>query len=253
MNPNNNSKLSTCFIYFSIMFSTAFCQPTKTEYLITTAKISAFLYSQYGMHTDVPNNILTQKPNDLDAKIRSNLRWKNNGDIAKELSDVLLYGFFVGSIPLSPLLTKNNYMNTLLTNLEVLSINGLVTNIIKHAVKRQRPYSHYGTFPDNDDSYRSFFSGHTSTAFAIGTSTAMTLTRNSNLNENLLWGSILCTATMTGYLRIAADKHYATDVITGAIVGTLIGGFINNRNVNRFDKTHGISYRDNGLYIYVRL
>jgi membrane-associated phospholipid phosphatase len=30
-------------------------------------------------------------------------------------------------------------------------------------------------------------------------------------------------AALTGYLRIAADKHYFTDVLVGAIVGSAIG------------------------------
>ena len=33
----------------------------------------------------------------------------------------------------------------------------------------------------------------------------------------------LSMAAFTGYLRIAADKHYLSDVLTGAIVGSAVG------------------------------
>ena len=251
---NKTSKILIWVLFIYIIPPSIFCQPTKKDYFITAAEISAFLYTQYGMHTNEPDNISTEKPNNFDNSIRDILRWKNNGEIAKNFSDLFLYGFFVGGIPLSPLLSKNNYTKILLTNLEVLSLNGLVTNIVKHNVKRQRPYSNYNTLPDNNDSFRSFFSGHTSTAFAIGTSTALTLSKNTNLNDKFIWGSILSIATATGYLRIAADKHYATDVIAGAIVGSTIGNFVNKRNMERFiNKNYSIAFRNNAIIIYTTL
>ena len=39
----------------------------------------------------------------------------------------------------------------------------------------------------------------------------------------LVWGTGLGLATFTGYLRIAADKHYFTDVVVGAAFGSLVG------------------------------
>jgi membrane-associated phospholipid phosphatase len=38
-----------------------------------------------------------------------------------------------------------------------------------------------------------------------------------------MWAAGLLLATTGGYLRIAADRHYATDVIGGAIVGSAVG------------------------------
>ena len=38
-----------------------------------------------------------------------------------------------------------------------------------------------------------------------------------------MWAVGLVCATAGGYLRIAADQHYATDVITGALVGSAVG------------------------------
>ena len=253
MNYNKKSRIVAYLLSLTFLVTTSLCQPQKNDYFITAAEIGLFLYTQYGMHTNAPDNLSEKKPNSFDDKMRDVLKWNDNEKIAANYSDIFLYGLFVGSIPISPLLSKNNYMDLLLTNLEVLSINGLVTNLVKHKVKRQRPYSFYGTFPDNEDSYRSFFSGHTSTAFAIGTSTALSLTRNTKLNEKLIWGSFITSAILTGYLRIAADKHYTTDVIAGGIIGSLVGSFINKRNINRFTKNHRISFKNNELFIHVRL
>ena len=38
-----------------------------------------------------------------------------------------------------------------------------------------------------------------------------------------MWIAGLSFATTGAYLRIAADRHYATDVLTGALVGSAIG------------------------------
>ena len=38
-----------------------------------------------------------------------------------------------------------------------------------------------------------------------------------------MWVAGLVFASAGAYLRVAADRHYATDVITGAVVGSAIG------------------------------
>ncbi|MDB4987793.1 MAG: hypothetical protein JWN04_2971, partial [Myxococcaceae bacterium] len=39
----------------------------------------------------------------------------------------------------------------------------------------------------------------------------------------LIWALGVPLAALTGYLRLAADKHYFTDVLTGALVGSAVG------------------------------
>ena len=39
----------------------------------------------------------------------------------------------------------------------------------------------------------------------------------------LVWATSLPVALVTGYLRIAADRHYFTDVLVGAVLGSAIG------------------------------
>ena len=41
-----------------------------------------------------------------------------------------------------------------------------------------------------------------------------------------MWASGAFIAVSTSYLRLAADKHYLSDVVTGTVIGTAVGFFI---------------------------
>jgi membrane-associated phospholipid phosphatase len=73
------------------------------------------------------------------------------------------------------------------------------------------------------DAFLSFWSGHTAAAFA-GATAAGTVAR---LRGYRAWpwilGVGLAGAAATGWLRIAADQHWATDVLAGAAAGALAG------------------------------
>lgn len=73
-----------------------------------------------------------------------------------------------------------------------------VAELTKRLVHRRRP--------DDTDAF-SFFSEHTAIAAAAGG-------WNISISIPLTLG--------TGYFRMAADKHFPTDVFTGALVGTLL-------------------------------
>ena len=213
----------------------------KIREYILPIQLATFLYLEYGIdhHT---NNNKKSKPNGMDNYFRNQLKWSSsNMDKAVSGSDLLLYGVFLGSIPILPFATKNEYFNTLKASLNVLSLNGIVTDIVKMTVKRQRPDSYFETREDADDSFRSFFSGHTSTTFAIGTSNAIILSKNYPDKKKLIWLGNLSLAAATGYFRMAGDKHYFSDVIVGAIVGYAIGKLAHrNRDVNKLDLSYGL-------------
>ncbi len=93
---------------------------------------------------------------------------------------------------------------------------------------RPRPYSRYCVPDCADDmdvhkSHVSFFSGHTALAFSFAVSAGTIASMRSYPNAGWVLGSGLALATTTGYLRIAADHHYFTDVLVGAVVGSAIG------------------------------
>lgn len=207
---------------------------TSKDYYKTAGELGIFLYTQYGPHTEV-SNLQNMSPNSFDKYFRDQLLWSGGKmDDAKAASDILLYGVFVGTIPMTPLLSNDDYMSMLITNIEVMSINGTITNLVKNIVKRQRPASFFKTRDEGEDAYRSFFSGHTSSAFAIGTSTAIMLSRSNPSKKNHIWAGCMGLATATGYFRLAADKHYMTDVLTGALTGILIGNYVQNKRSNEY-------------------
>ena len=44
--------------------------------------------------------------------------------------------------------------------------------------------------------------------------------------KGLVWGSTMSVAALTAYARVAAGRHFPSDVIVGAIVGSAIGHLI---------------------------
>lgn len=72
------------------------------------------------------------------------------------------------------------------------------------------------------EAYGSFFSGHTTAAFTVATFTDQwfrTAYPNSPY-KGIMRASAYSLATLESVLRIAAGKHYVTDVVVGALVGT---------------------------------
>ncbi len=102
-------------------------------------------------------------------------------------------------------------------------------SIAKYAVERERPYMYFEGAPQNEiddgDFQNSFFSGHTTLAFAAATFTTFMYTQyfpQSEWTIPVICGSYSL-ALATGILRIASGNHFATDVICGALVGSAVG------------------------------
>src|SRR2546428_212192 len=76
------------------------------------------------------------------------------------------------------------------------------------------------------DDDASFYSGHASAAFAVATSFATCASMRGDGDAWVAWAAGLPLAALTGYLRIAADRHYLSDVLVGAGAGTLFGTLV---------------------------
>lgn len=106
---------------------------------------------------------------------------------------------------------------------------GIVTGVINQTVKiiagRERPYAAFGgvRIRAKNDANTSFFSGHTALAFTMLTSSGTVAHLRGYKSETAFWVGGGALALATGYFRIAADAHYATDVIVGALVGSAVG------------------------------
>jgi membrane-associated phospholipid phosphatase len=95
---------------------------------------------------------------------------------------------------------------------------GVITPILKEAVGRSRPSTHKGVYDFHPFSgSASFPSGETTEAFAVGSVIAT--------EYPSAWVDILAygTATMVAFARMREDAHWASDVVTGALIGTAVG------------------------------
>jgi membrane-associated phospholipid phosphatase len=115
--------------------------------------------------------------------------------------------------------------------------------ISKGTFPRYRPFVYNADVPGhlklNQDARRSFFSGHTSIAFTsmIFFATVLTTYYPGSQWEPYAWTGSILLASSVGYLRIIAGKHYPTDVLVGAIVGSLVGYII--PKIHKTDQTKG--------------
>src|SRR5271154_2244333 len=100
-----------------------------------------------------------------------------------------------------------------------------VTQLTKLLVGRERPFVHAlppeqkSLTPQPSDNNFSFFSGHTTEAFALATAAGTVCTMRGYRWAPPVWPVGGAVAATTAYLRIAADKHWLTDVVVGAAIG----------------------------------
>lgn len=108
---------------------------------------------------------------------------------------------------------------------EAVAMNGVLNQIVKFSVGRERPYAHYagGIELTGTDRNLSFYSGHTSIAFSLATSSGTVAALRGYDAAPAVFAASLSVALLTGYLRLAADKHYLTDVLAGALLGSAVG------------------------------
>ena len=141
-------------------------------------------------------------------------------------------GIIGASMYLAGRLTKNDRLASLgLHGSEALLVGEGVASVLKGTIGRQRPYvtprnpQSFGFlrgFGDGD-AYRSFPSGHTVAAFAA----AAAVTGETSQwwpSSRFLIGPVLYTgAALTGASRMFDNRHWASDVVVGAAIGTFAG------------------------------
>jgi membrane-associated phospholipid phosphatase len=107
------------------------------------------------------------------------------------------------------------------TFFSILLYTGIATTL-KFSVGRYRPYQ--GGEPHRFDAFstnhNSFPSGHTGTAFAFSVSLAR------SLDSWPATAFLLSAATLTGVARIYQRKHWLSDTVVGASLGTLSAIFV---------------------------
>lgn len=158
---------------------------------------------------------------DLELERRSAWEPERRG-FARVTSDVLLLSFIV--VPLAaPAASQwddaDAAMGGSLVTVHALLASTLLNQVVKHAVRRPRP----SLDESPRDGWASFYSGHTATAFAgasLLTIQAYEYRWGANETRWLVPASTFAAAAVTGWLRMAGRKHWATDVLVGAVAGT---------------------------------
>lgn len=106
---------------------------------------------------------------------------------------------------------------------EALLVSGVLTvgttELIKRTAGRLRPDS---------SNHRSFLSGHTSVtavanSYSANTLNSMSLPRH---YQFLARGTLIAVTFTTAWARLEAARHYPTDLVAGAMLGTFFGNFI---------------------------
>jgi membrane-associated phospholipid phosphatase len=144
--------------------------------------------------------------------------------------------YVIGRVSHHPVLTDIGWHGT-----EAVLLSSAVTGLLKGTLGRARPYVGNDTNPHDfkfgggftSSDRQSFPSGHTTTAFAAAAAVTSELRR---LEPHSVWyvGPVLYGgATLVGLSRMYHNKHWASDVVLGAAVGTFSG-----LKVVRYSHTH---------------
>lgn len=161
---------------------------------------------------------------------------------ARDVSDLLVSVNITFPLLVDSLITLNWYRKspdvagqTALIAVESLAVSMAVQSLVSSLASRERPFVRNcgETIPESSDDcqsrdrYRSFFSGHTSNAF-----TGAAVTCSNHVHHQVfgtpLADALTCAVAFTsagtvGMMRVMGERHYLTDVMTGALIGTVTG------------------------------
>lgn len=172
--------------------------------------------------------------NAFDDRLRAKLRW-SDPEAAHQLSNALVYGLAPASaFGLTALVgwrdgRAADWPVNAFAVLEATILAANLTQLAKFQSRRARPYMRElggdasGAPEAAAERNLSFFSGHTSFAFSLAVASGTVASMRGYRGAPAVWGVGLGAAALTGWLRVAADRHYASDVLTGALVGSAVG------------------------------
>lgn len=176
----------------------------------------------------------TDTLNAFDAAGRG-LRWDGAQGTADALSNwVGLVGLPLGLAALDLALAgldgePRRFLADGLILVEVVALSSLFNQVVKFSAGRERPFVHAlpaaerELTPSPADNNLSFFSGHTQYAVSLAVAAGTVAALRNYRYARWVWALGVPLAVATAYFRVAADKHYLTDVLVGAAAGAAFG------------------------------
>ncbi|HUQ06831.1 MAG TPA: phosphatase PAP2 family protein [Kofleriaceae bacterium] len=170
----------------------------------------------------------------MDDAVRDAFLWDDTHQ-AHHISNITGFmaapAFALGGIALAGKLDDrgDNWLADGLIVAESAAIAGVINFAVKAAAARERPFVHQLAPEDKPDTARpqdnnqSFYSGHSTLSMSLAVSAGTVAHMRGYRWAPALYGGGIALSLTTGYLRIAADKHWSTDVLTGWIVGAAVG------------------------------
>ena len=152
---------------------------------------------------------------------------------SRKLSDRILFSSF--AIPFTLLAvnkTRDDFGKVGLFLAQSIIVNTALTDLAKSFAKRKRPFV-YNAMVDlppklEKDARASFYSGHTSTVAAMYFLTAKIYAdfHPESKFRPVVWTAAVLIPATQGFLRMNGGKHFLTDVLTGFVMGSVIGFLI---------------------------
>lgn len=196
---------------------------------------AAYFVKPYALYDDPADKPILLAPLGFEQDIAANVGVEGSVSVGDVHPDYLVNGILTARVLYvigEDLLTedgssKNSYKHAF-GLYKSMAYTEVATQFMKNLVNRERP--------DASDT-KSFFSGHTSLTFAMCSFLHRELDdaimRWDGLSEDTRrWLRLSAFTTLygwagyVGYSRMHDKKHYVTDVLAGALIGTLIGNFV---------------------------
>jgi membrane-associated phospholipid phosphatase len=186
-----------------------------------------------------------------DADTISTLGVSHSRDvISRRLTDVgspfTLVGFAATAYLIGHFKHNEDARETGILSLEALADTALITEVLKYATNRERPFSGTGRgrfYPDGFNNYPaglSMPSGHAASAFAVAK-----IISDETRGHTWLHLGLYGLATAIAAARITGHEHFPSDVIVGGTLGYLIGGYIYHHRASdptRRGQEHGLLF-----------
>ena len=199
---------------------------------ITGACMAWWITSEILKSQLAPEECRWCNPPGIDRDVHDGLAWSSLGtpDTVSYITALAMSPLFVFGLDLLAAynegVTRAAWVDLLLIA-EATSIAMAMNQTVKFLVGRQRPLVRFpppeGVEHPVSDRNLSFYSGHTTFVFAIAVSAGTIASMRGYRLTPWIWTTGLAIAVATAYLRIAADRHYFSDVIVGALAGTATG------------------------------